>query len=62
MAAAETYPDDLKYHPEHDWARVDGFRRVTQQPKNAPCEIPHVHPIESMDRCRFWPRPASTDV
>lgn len=18
------YPDDLKYHPEHDWARVDG--------------------------------------
>ncbi len=24
MAAAESYPDDLKYHPEHDWARVDG--------------------------------------
>ena len=24
MAAAETYPDDLKYHPEHDWARIDG--------------------------------------
>ena len=24
MAATETYPDDLKYHPEHDWARVDG--------------------------------------
>src|SRR3954447_23328191 len=22
--AAENYPDDLKYHPEHDWARVDG--------------------------------------
>ena len=22
--AAETYPDDLKYHPEHDWARIDG--------------------------------------
>ena len=22
--ADETYPDDLKYHPEHDWARVDG--------------------------------------
>jgi glycine cleavage system H protein len=20
----ETYPEDLKYHPEHDWARVDG--------------------------------------
>ena len=24
MAAAESYPDDLKYHPEHDWARIDG--------------------------------------
>jgi glycine cleavage system H protein len=20
----ESYPDDLKYHPEHDWARIDG--------------------------------------
>jgi glycine cleavage system H protein len=24
MAAAESYPDELKYHPEHDWARIDG--------------------------------------
>jgi glycine cleavage system H protein len=24
MAAAESYPDDLKYHREHDWARIDG--------------------------------------
>ena len=22
--ADETYPPELKYHPEHDWARVDG--------------------------------------
>ena len=22
--ADETYPDGLKYHPEHDWARIDG--------------------------------------
>jgi len=22
--AEETYPDDLRYHPEHDWARIDG--------------------------------------
>ena len=21
---AESYPDDLRYHPEHDWARVEG--------------------------------------
>ncbi len=24
MAAAESYPEDLKYHPEHDWARIAG--------------------------------------
>ena len=28
MAAAETYPDDLKYHREHDWARVEGDEAV----------------------------------
>jgi glycine cleavage system H protein len=28
MAAAESYPDDLLYHPEHDWARVDGDEAV----------------------------------
>ena len=24
MAAAESYPDDLRYNRDHDWARVDG--------------------------------------
>ncbi len=24
MPAQESYPDGLKYHPEHDWARVEG--------------------------------------
>ncbi|MBV8562795.1 MAG: glycine cleavage system protein GcvH [Actinobacteria bacterium] len=28
MAAAESYPEDLRYHPEHDWARVDGDEAV----------------------------------
>src|SRR5881396_3459021 len=28
MAAAESYPDGLKYHPEHDWARVEGDEAV----------------------------------
>jgi glycine cleavage system H protein len=28
MAAAESYPDDLRYHPEHDWARLDGDEAV----------------------------------
>ena len=22
--AEESYPDELRYHPEHDWARVEG--------------------------------------
>jgi glycine cleavage system H protein len=28
VAAAESYPDGLKYHPEHDWARVEGDEAV----------------------------------
>jgi glycine cleavage system H protein len=23
MAAAESYPDDLRYHREHDWAKIE---------------------------------------
>jgi len=26
--AEETYPDDLRYHPEHDWVRVEGDEAV----------------------------------
>ena len=28
MAAAESYPEDLRYHPEHDWARIEGEEAV----------------------------------
>jgi glycine cleavage system H protein len=28
LAAAESYPDDLKYHNDHDWARVEGDEAV----------------------------------
>ena len=28
MAGDESYPDDLRYHPEHDWARIDGDEAV----------------------------------
>jgi glycine cleavage system H protein len=28
LAATETYPDELKYHKEHDWARIDGDEAV----------------------------------
>jgi glycine cleavage system H protein len=24
VPASESYPDDLRYHPEHDWARIEG--------------------------------------
>ena len=24
MATTESYPDELRYHPEHDWARIEG--------------------------------------
>lgn len=24
MAAEQSYPEDLRYHPEHDWARIEG--------------------------------------
>jgi glycine cleavage system H protein len=28
MASSESYPDDLRYHAEHDWARIDGDEAV----------------------------------
>ena len=28
MAAAESYPEGLKYHPEHAWARIEGDEAV----------------------------------
>jgi glycine cleavage system H protein len=28
VAATEDYPEDLRYHPEHDWARIEGDEAV----------------------------------
>ena len=28
MAAGQSHPDNLLYHPEHDWARIDGDEAV----------------------------------
>ena len=28
MPQDESYPDDLRYHPEHDWARIEGGEAV----------------------------------
>ena len=47
MAAAESYPDDLKYHPEHDWARVDGDEAllgITWFAQDALGELVHFEP------------------
>ena len=49
MPAAESYPDDLKYHPEHDWARIDGGEAtlgVTWFAQDALGELVHYEPPE----------------
>ena len=49
MAAAESYPGDLKYHPEHDWARIDGDQAalgVTWFAQDALGELVHYEPPE----------------
>ena len=49
MAAEESYPDDLKYHREHDWARVDGDTAtlgITWYAQDALGEIVHYEPPE----------------
>jgi glycine cleavage system H protein len=49
VAAAESYPDDLKYHPEHDWARIDGDEAtlgVTWYAQDALGELVHYEPPE----------------
>ena len=49
MAAAETYPDDLKYHAEHDWARIDGDEAIlgiTWFAQDALGELVHFEPPE----------------
>jgi glycine cleavage system H protein len=50
VAAAESYPDGLKYHPEHDWARVDGDQAtlgVTWFAQDALGELVHYEPPET---------------
>jgi glycine cleavage system H protein len=49
VAAAETYPDDLKYHSEHDWARMDGEEAtlgITWFAQDALGELVHFEPPE----------------
>jgi glycine cleavage system H protein len=47
VAADESYPGDLKYHREHDWARVDGETAtlgITWYAQDALGEIVHYEP------------------
>ncbi len=47
MAAAESYPDGLKYHEEHDWARIDGDEAtlgITWFAQDALGELVHFEP------------------
>jgi glycine cleavage system H protein len=47
VAADESYPDELKYHREHDWARVDGDTAtlgITWYAQDALGEIVHYEP------------------
>jgi glycine cleavage system H protein len=49
VAPAESYPDDLGYNEEHDWARVDGGEAVlgiTWFAQDALGELVHYEPPE----------------
>ena len=45
--SAETYPDDLRYHREHDWARIDGGEAtlgITWYAQDSLGELVHYEP------------------
>jgi len=47
VAANESYPEDLLYHPEHDWARIEGDEAVlgvTWYAQDALGELVHFEP------------------
>ena len=49
MAATETYPDELKYHTEHDWARIEGDEAIlgiTWFAQDSLGELVHFEPPE----------------
>ena len=53
MAAIESYPCELKYHKEHDWARIEGDEAVlgiTWFAQDALGELVHYEPPNQGDR------------
>ena len=52
MAATESYPGELKYHKEHDWARIEGDEAVlgiTWFAQDALGELVHYEPPKDGD-------------
>jgi glycine cleavage system H protein len=50
VAASESYPDDLRYHREHDWARIDGEEAVlgiTWYAQDSLGELVHFEPPDA---------------
>jgi glycine cleavage system H protein len=50
VAATETYPDELRYHREHDWARIDGEEAtlgITWFAQDSLGELVHFEPPEA---------------
>ncbi|HEX9381096.1 MAG TPA: glycine cleavage system protein GcvH [Gaiellaceae bacterium] len=50
--ATESYPDDLKYHKEHDWARIDADEAllgITWFAQDALGELVHYEPPSEGD-------------
>jgi glycine cleavage system H protein len=50
VAATETYPDELRYHQEHDWARIDGEEAalgITWFAQDSLGELVHFEPPEA---------------
>ena len=53
MAAEESYPDDLRYHREHDWVRLDGDEAtfgITWYAQDALGEVVYFEPPAVGDR------------
>jgi glycine cleavage system H protein len=51
--AAESYPDELKYHSEHDWARIEGGEAtlgITWYAQDSLGELVHYEPPEEDSR------------
>ena len=49
----ENYPDELKYHPEHDWARIDGDQAtlgITWYAQDSLGELVHYEPPQEDSR------------